>query len=357
MSSQVGEATAGPLENASGMPRPDAVRATAPALPLVLTLAILALTYWCVDTVSPALPVMRDDLRLSATGAGFVVAFFFGGRLVANLPAAIFVTRGGPRWTALIGAVALLAGSLLVGMAAGEPFLLPARAVQGAGVALLATAGLLSVLRALPGGGSAMTAFNVASGVGSSGGLLVGGILTSTIGWRSIFWLSAGIAGLLFAGALSARPIAAAGGATRASPPNAALESAPPLRGATAAACVANLLVYCNYAIWVVALPLYANGRFGATAEQIGVLLLIVNAIHLLAAFPAWRIIRRAGAPAALGLGFATTGIGLALALATPTAGWLWAPMAVYAVGQVAGNSAAGDLILRLGGGGGRAVG
>ncbi|HEX5498043.1 MAG TPA: hypothetical protein VFX03_02410, partial [Thermomicrobiales bacterium] len=54
---------------------------------------------------------------------------------------------------------------------------------------------------------------------------------------------------------------------------------------------------------------------------------------------------------------FATTGIGLALALAMPTAGWLWAPMAVYAIGQVAGNSAAGDLILRLGGGGGRAVG
>jgi hypothetical protein len=31
--------------------------------------------------------------------------------------------------------------------------------------------------------------------------------------------------------------------------------------------------------------------------------------------------------------------------------------MALYAVGQVAGNSSAGDLILRLGGGGGRAVG
>jgi hypothetical protein len=31
--------------------------------------------------------------------------------------------------------------------------------------------------------------------------------------------------------------------------------------------------------------------------------------------------------------------------------------MALYAIGQVAGNSSAGDLILRLGGGGGRAVG
>jgi hypothetical protein len=42
---------------------------------------------------------------------------------------------------------------------------------------------------------------------------------------------------------------------------------------------------------------------------------------------------------------------------AAPSAPWLLAPMALYAVGQVAGNSSAGDLILRLGGGGGRAVG
>jgi MFS family permease len=228
--------------------------------------------------------------------------------------------------------------------------------VQGAGVALLATAGLLAALRALPGGGSAMTAFNVASGVGTSGGLLAGGFLTSAAGWRSVFWLSAGIAGLLFVGALSARPVAAA----RRRDAPARNDPMPPVAAsgaATAIVCVANLLVYGNYAIWVVALPLYAAGRFGATAEQIGVLLLILNAIHLLAAFPALRVIRRAGAPAALGLGFAVTALGLALALAAPSIGWLSAPMALYAIGQVAGNSAAGDLILRLGGGGGRAVG
>jgi MFS family permease len=226
--------------------------------------------------------------------------------------------------------------------------------LQGAGVALLATAGLLSVLRAFPGGGSAMTAFNVASGVGSSGGLFFGGVLTSIFGWRSVFWLSAGIAGVLLAGALAARPIASA---RQVSASPAGESPAPRMGASTATACVANLLVYGNYAIWVVALPLYANGRFGATAEQIGVLLMVINAIHLLGAFPAWRVIRRAGAPVALGLGFATTGIGLALALAAPSVGWLWAPMAVYAIGQVAGNSAAGDLVLRLGGGGGRAVG
>jgi MFS family permease len=32
-------------------------------------------------------------------------------------------------------------------------------------------------------------------------------------------------------------------------------------------------------------------------------------------------------------------------------------PVALYAMGQVAGNSSAGDLILRAGGGGGKAVG
>jgi MFS family permease len=223
---------------------------------------------------------------------------------------------------------------------------------------LLATAGLLSVLRAMPGGGSAMTAFNVTSGVGSSGGLLVGGLLTSSLGWRAVFWSSAAIAALLVVGALSARPVAGERRRAASPIPAAPGDDVRPAGGAsTAIACVANLLVYGNYAIWVVALPLYANGRFGASAEQIGLLLMVINAIHLLAAFPALRIIRLAGAPVALGFGFATTAVGLALALAAPSALWLWAPMAVYAIGQVAGNSAAGDLILRHGGGASRAVG
>src|SRR5689334_7351050 len=67
MSSQVREAAPpGACESVSAPAATEPVDAGV-ALPLALTLAILALTYWCVDTVSPALPVMRDDLGLTAT--------------------------------------------------------------------------------------------------------------------------------------------------------------------------------------------------------------------------------------------------------------------------------------------------
>lgn len=325
-----------------------------PALPLLIAVTTLILTYWCVDIVSPALPEIQRALALSGTGAGLVFAIFFSGRLITNLPAAILVDRLGPRWTASIGAGVLLSGSILAALATNQVTLLPARGLQGIGVALLATAGLLSILRALPGGGAAMTAFNIATGVGGSAGLISGGYLTEAISWRAVFWLSAGLGGLLLAGSVLA-------GSRAASTPQRDESAVTPAPASSTRALMgalfANLLVYGNYSIWVVSLSLYAAEKFEADAERIGVILLVINAIHLLAAIPAGRLIRRVGALPALAAGFSLTASGLGLVLLAPNQGWLLAPMALYAVGQVMGNSAAGDLLLRLGGHGGRAVG
>ena len=354
-SAEVGDS--GPTTDASTV-EPIAPVSRRLALPLPLAIATLVLTYWCVDIVAPALPEVRRSLALSGTGAGLVFALFFAGRLVTNLPAAFLVDRTGPRWTAAGGGGLLLVGSLLAAVAPTETLLLPARALQGTGVALLATAGLLSTLRALPGGGAAMTAFNVSAGVGGSFGLVSGGWLTDAAGWRAIFWLSAGLGAVILAGTLVARARAAVPGPGDAAPSADRENGATsPSRWALLAALLANLLVYCNYSVWVVSLSLYATERFGADAARIGTLLLVINAVHLLAAIPAGRVIRRAGAAPALAAGFGLTTVGLALVLAAPGEGWLLGPMVLYAVGQVTANSAAGDLLLRLGGGGGRAVG
>src|SRR5215217_1821232 len=189
----------------------EATGAKAPtsALPHRISLAILFFAYWCVDIVSPALPNIQESLALSATSAGLVFSVFFAGRLVTNLPAAWLVERVGPKWTAVVGAAALLLGSGLAAVAASQATLLPARGIQGVGVALLATAGLLSVLRALPGGGAAMTAFNLSTGAGGSAGLLTGGYLTAELGWRAVFWLSTVVSGILLAGSSLARMRAA----------------------------------------------------------------------------------------------------------------------------------------------------
>jgi MFS family permease len=337
---------------------PDATKATTSslAMPQRISLAILFFAYWCVDIVSPALPAMQASLGLSSTGAGLVFSVFFAGRLVTNLPAAWLVERVGPKWTAVAGSAALLLGSGLAAMAASQATLLPARGIQGVGVALLATAGLLSVLRARPGGGAAMTAFNLSTGAGGSAGLLSGGLLTTELGWRAVFWLSTAVSGVLLAGSMLTRMRAAVARTGRASRDDSD-STLRPTRIAEVAAVAANLLVFVNYSIWVVSLPLLGAEKFGFNAGQVGMMLLFVNLIHLGSAVPIGGMIRRAGAARALSFGFGIGGAGLLLVPLAPSAPWLLVPMALYAVGQVAGNSSAGDLILRLGGGGGRAVG
>jgi MFS family permease len=340
---------------ASGAHATEATDASS-ALPQRISLAILLFAYWCVDIVSPALPAIQDSLALSATGAGLVFSVFFAGRLITNLPAAWLVERVGPKWTAVAGSAALLLGSGLAAVATSQVTLLPARGIQGVGVALLATAGLLSVLRALPGGGAAMTAFNLSTGAGGSAGLLTGGYLTAELGWRAVFWLSTVVSGVLLAGSLLARVRAAV---VRTGRMNEEVVSAPvrPSRSGEVAAVAANLLVFVNYSIWVVSLPLLGAEKFGFDAGQVGMMLLFVNVVHLASAIPIGGIIRKAGGARALAIGFGVGGVGLLLVPLAPSAPWLLAPMALYAIGQVAGNSSAGDLILRLGGGGGRAVG
>lgn len=330
------------------------VTKSAGALPLSASLVVLFFAYWCVDIVSPAIPTIRESLALSATGAGLIFSVFFGGRLLTNLPAAWFVDRRGPRLTAIIGAAVLLAGSVLVALAQSELMLLPARGIQGAGVSLLATAGMLSVLRALPAGGAAMTAFNVSTGVGGCVGLLLGGVLASSIGWRSIFWVSAAAATALLLVALFARTQPASARATADEPDD--LPAQPGSSGMWIAI-LANFVVFANYAIWVLGIPLLAATKFGLDATEVGLLLLFINLVHLGAAVPFGRVIRGLGAPFALGVGFGLSGVGMLLAPWAGSPVVLGVPLALYAIGQLAGNSAAGDLILRSGGGGGRAVG
>ena len=325
-------------------------------LPFPATLGAFVLIFWCVDITSPALPDLQGSLALSRTSTGLIASAFFVGRLFTNLPAAFLVDRIGARRCAMAGAVSLAGGSLLAARAGGIEVLLAARGVQGVGVALVVTAALLSLLRARPGEGSAMTAFNVAAGIGSGFGLLSGGLLTGQFGWRAIFWLSAFLATVMLGGAVASRP--ARGKEPRASDPPPAASAVPPTAWRVMIVpLLTNLLVYANYSIFIVALPLYAADRFASSAGSIGTLLLLTNLAHLGAAIPLGRGIRRFGASRTVGPSLAVASLGMISVLVAPATPWLVLPLLIYAVGQIGGNSSAGDMVLRTGGQGGRAVG
>ena len=152
----------------------------------------------------------------------------------------------------------------------------------------------------------------------------------------------------------------ASGGRSGLGAPKTGKKSAPPLRSSRSgevAAVAANLLVFVNYSIWVVSLPLLGAEKFGFRCRSGGddAPLRQCRSSRQRDAHRRHHSQgrRRTGA----GDRFRFGGVGLLLVPIAPSGPWLLAPMALYAIGQVAGNSSAGDLILRLGGGGGRAVG
>lgn len=324
-------------------------------LPFVIALLTLVLTYWTIDIVSPALPSIKDDLGLSATGAGLVFSLFFAGRLVGNFPAAFLVERVGTPGTAIVGAGLLAAGSALAAGAPTAAVLLPARVLQGSAVALLVTAALLSLVRLRPGQGAAMTYFGFAATIGGIFGLISGGLLTGTTGWRGIFVLGIALAGALaLAAAWSQRTPATA---ARTASSTADDETASGHRsGPVVVFVLANFLAFFNYAVWT-ALPIYADQAFDASPGTISALLLTVTLVHLAAAFPCGRVIARWGGRRALLAGVVTSLAGTALLLAPAEAIWLALPLVPYGVGQVLATNAAGDLVLHGAGRGGRAVG
>jgi MFS family permease len=327
-------------------------------LPFVIAFALQILTFWTVDIVSPAVPNIKDDLAMSATGAGLIFSLFFAGRLAASFPAAFLVERIGTVATAIGGGALIMGGAFLSSIATSELLLFPARALQGAGVALVVCASLVSLLRARPDRGAAMTYFGFGATVGGIIALVTGGGLTELLSWRAVFGFTVVLGIAIIAVAFSAR-----GSLVKTIPPRPApLESdtqdvdVPSGRGMYIAVLLANFLGFFNYFVWV-GVALYADKQFHASSGVISGLLLVVTFVHLFAAFPAGRVIRLRGGRIALIAGLVLSTIGTLLILVPTSAIWLAIPLIPYGVGQVLVTNAAGDLVLHLGGRGRRAIG
>lgn len=326
------------------------------ALPLVLAAAATVLAYWAIDSSSPALTDLKDDLAFSSTVAGLVFSFFFGGRLLGNVPAARLIDRVGPATTAAVGGGALMLGAVLAATAASAPVVLIARLLEGCGVAFVINAALLSILRARPGAGAAMTMFTFLSTVGGVLGIVFGGGLTEAVSWRAVFVLHLALGAGALALGLGGRNRGPLHLASASQVVESVIEEEPS-RAIITTGLIANFLVFVNYSVWAVAMPLYADERFDASPEQISTLLLTMTAGHLVLAYPVGAVIRRFGSIRSLMIGNAITAISILLVLTAPSLWTLIPPLALYSLGQVAASNAAGDFLLQRGGRSGKGVG
>jgi MFS family permease len=170
-------------------------RTAVAALCLVQAVDVLGVT-----VLIAALPSILASLRAPPSMAGLLAtsyAMAFGGLLMLG---ARLGDRLGPRRVLLGGLFAFAGASALAGAAPSVAVLVTARCLQGAAAAasVPAALALLSVLaRDEAGRRRALAAWSAAGAAAGASGLLAGGLLTSLVGWRAVFWLNLPLAAAL----------------------------------------------------------------------------------------------------------------------------------------------------------------
>ncbi|WP_237748262.1 MFS transporter [Nocardia brasiliensis] len=157
-----------------------------------------------ITVMNVALPRIRTDLEFSATGLSWVInayALAFGGLLLLGGRAGDLFGR---RRLFILGTALFTVASLAGGLAPSAAWLIGARVAQGIGAAMAGpnTLALLTTTFSEP--KARMRVLALFSGMSSAGfaiGLIVGGLLTEWLSWRSALFINVpfGLAVVVFA--------------------------------------------------------------------------------------------------------------------------------------------------------------
>ena len=170
-------------------------------LALALLSAVQFMVVLDIAIVNVALPSIKIDLGFSQENLQWVISAYaltFGGFLLLGGRAADLLGR---RRLFFVGLVVFTLASLLAGFAWSEASLITARTVQGLGAAII-TPSALSILSTTFVEGRerniALGVWGAVGGFGAAAGVLLGGILTETLGWEWIFFLNVPVGAIAF---------------------------------------------------------------------------------------------------------------------------------------------------------------
>ncbi len=162
---------------------------------LVLGICCLSLLVVGMDItiVNVALPSIRRDLHATLSGLQWVVDAYT--LVVASLLmlAGSVADRFGRRRVFQWGMALFTVGSLLCSLSAGIGGLVAFRALQGLGASMLNPVALSIITNTFEEPRERARAFGVwgsVAGLSLALGPLIGGALTQSVGWRSIFWIN-----------------------------------------------------------------------------------------------------------------------------------------------------------------------
>lgn len=169
------------------------VRATRPFLPVAAGLFCIQLDFF---SLGLALPTIAVEMGSTVTDLQWLISGYMIALGALLIPAARLGDMLGRREVVLGGIAVFGLSSLVCGLATSVPVLIGARVVQGVGAALIMPSSFALVTNATseqvrPKVTGALLGI---AGVGTALGPIVGGVLSSTIGWRWVFLVNVPVA-------------------------------------------------------------------------------------------------------------------------------------------------------------------
>src|SRR5215467_7913324 len=159
---------------------------------LVLALIILAQFMVVVDftIVQVALPSIGREFDVSVNGLQWIVTAYgltlAGFLMLSGRVGDIY----GHKNLFIVGVLVFSLASLIGGLAPSDSVLIVARVIQGLGAAMASATGLSILVAAFSEGkerNRALSVFSAATGSGFAAGMILGGLITATLGWRWVF--------------------------------------------------------------------------------------------------------------------------------------------------------------------------
>ena len=158
---------------------------------------ILALSFFLVildsAIVNVALPAIKSSLHFNGATLQWVITGYiltFGGFLMLGGRTADLYGR---RKVLILGIAGFILFSLLTGLSLNAPMMITMRALQGLAGAFMAPTALSILLATFEEGperNRALSIWSIVASGGAAAGVILGGILTQTLGWRWCFFVN-----------------------------------------------------------------------------------------------------------------------------------------------------------------------
>ncbi len=240
-----------------------------------------------------ALPTLARAFGITAGHASAVIVAYLVMSTVGLLIAGPLGDRFGRRRVLLAGLALFIAASAFGALAPGLPLLIAARAFQGLGGAALAAMSIALVLDAFPPAqaGATLGVLGTTSAFATMLGPSLGGIMVSTLGWRSLLAVNVPL-GLVTA-ALVAFTLSDAPASARSAP---AFDGTLVRNPRLAAGLVTSFLVATVMITTLTVGPFVLAGAMGLPSAAIGLVMASGPLVSVILAVPAGRLADRIGA-------------------------------------------------------------